>query len=388
MVPGCPRRSAAACSSRARPPRPAAGGSGSRSRAASSSSSTAGACPTIRRPMGPAPCLYWSSRWRPPRGPGPGGRDPYEPPAQPRARRRRATRGRPAARAGGRGLRQDARPHRADRLPDPGAGRRPAEDLRRDLHEQSGRRDALPRGGPAWRGSEGAVDRHLPFALGPAAAARSGAPRVRAELHHLRPGRLRIFHQAPAGAAGAIAQGEPPARDPRRDLERQEPHAARRGARRPGRKPPRARRRPDLRGARTGAPAGERHGLRRPAPPPARPVPGAPGATRLLAAAVRARAGGRVSGHERGAAEWLAGELSRRAAEADVPYEGMAILYRTNAQSRPLEEAFRFRGIPYRLVGAVSFYERREVKDVLAYLRLIANAADDEAFVRVVNVPR
>ena len=91
---------------------------------------------------------------------------------------------------------------------------------------------------------------------------------------------------------------------------------------------------------------------------------------------------------ERDEAEWLAGELARRAAEGDVPYEGMAILYRTNAQSRPLEEAFRFRGIPYRLVGAVSFYERREVKDVLAYLRLIANPADDEAFARIVNVPR
>src|SRR5262249_1719321 len=48
----------------------------------------------------------------------------------------------------------------------------------------------------------------------------------------------------------------------------------------------------------------------------------------------------------------------------------------------------RFRGIPYRLIGAISFYERREVKDVLAYLRLIANPADDEAFLRVVNVPR
>src|SRR5437667_8304009 len=91
---------------------------------------------------------------------------------------------------------------------------------------------------------------------------------------------------------------------------------------------------------------------------------------------------------ERDEAEWLAAELVRRSAEADVPYEGMAILYRTNAQSRPLEEAFRFRGIPYRLVGAVTFYERREVKDVLAYLRLIANPADDEAFVRIVNVPR
>src|SRR6266446_77849 len=91
---------------------------------------------------------------------------------------------------------------------------------------------------------------------------------------------------------------------------------------------------------------------------------------------------------ERDEAEWIAGELSRRAADSDVAYEGMAVLYRTNAQSRPFEEAFRFRGIPYRLVGAVSFYERREVKDVLAYLRLIANPADDEAFARIVNVPR
>src|SRR3989440_85548 len=91
---------------------------------------------------------------------------------------------------------------------------------------------------------------------------------------------------------------------------------------------------------------------------------------------------------ERDEAEWLAAELARRAAADDVPYEGRAVLSRTNARSRPLEEAFRFRGIPYRLVGAVSFYERREVKDVLAYLRLIANPADDQAFLRVVNVPR
>jgi len=91
---------------------------------------------------------------------------------------------------------------------------------------------------------------------------------------------------------------------------------------------------------------------------------------------------------ERDEAEWLASEYARVAVETEVPYEGLAILYRTNAQSRPLEEAFRFRGIPYRLVGAVSFYERREVRDVLAYLRLIANPADDEALARVVNVPR
>ncbi|MDP3911909.1 MAG: 3'-5' exonuclease, partial [Gemmatimonadales bacterium] len=91
---------------------------------------------------------------------------------------------------------------------------------------------------------------------------------------------------------------------------------------------------------------------------------------------------------ERDEAEWVAREFARRAAEGDVPYEAMAVMYRTNAQSRPLEEAFRFRGIPYRLIGAVSFYERREVRDLLAYLRMLANPADNEAFLRVVNVPR
>ncbi|HUL03076.1 MAG TPA: UvrD-helicase domain-containing protein [Gemmatimonadales bacterium] len=91
---------------------------------------------------------------------------------------------------------------------------------------------------------------------------------------------------------------------------------------------------------------------------------------------------------ERDEAQWLAGELARVASATDVPYEGMAVLYRTNAQSRPLEEAFRYRGVPYRLVGAVGFYERREVRDLLAYLRLIVNPADDEAFARIVNVPR
>jgi DNA helicase-2/ATP-dependent DNA helicase PcrA len=91
---------------------------------------------------------------------------------------------------------------------------------------------------------------------------------------------------------------------------------------------------------------------------------------------------------ERDEAEWISGELAGLAARSDLPYESMAILYRTNAQSRPLEEAFRMRGVPYRLVGAVSFYERREVKDLLAYLRLLANPADDEALARVLNVPR
>ena len=91
---------------------------------------------------------------------------------------------------------------------------------------------------------------------------------------------------------------------------------------------------------------------------------------------------------ERDEAEWLAAQFAQQAEQHDIGYEGMAVLYRTNSQSRPLEEAFRMRGVPYRLVGAISFYERREVKDLLAYLRLIANPADDQAFARVANVPR
>jgi len=91
---------------------------------------------------------------------------------------------------------------------------------------------------------------------------------------------------------------------------------------------------------------------------------------------------------ERDEAEWIAGELRRRAADGDWGYGEMAVLYRTNAQSRALEEAFRRSGLPYRIVGAISFYDRREVKDLLAYLRLVANPADNEAFLRAVQVPR
>ena len=91
---------------------------------------------------------------------------------------------------------------------------------------------------------------------------------------------------------------------------------------------------------------------------------------------------------ERDEAEWVARELERRSAAGDWLYVEMAVLYRTNAQSRAMEEAFRRAGIPYRLIGAISFYERREVKDLLAYLRLIANPADDEAFLRAIGVPR
>ncbi len=91
---------------------------------------------------------------------------------------------------------------------------------------------------------------------------------------------------------------------------------------------------------------------------------------------------------ERDEAEWVVRELERRSAAGDWSYTEMAVLYRTNAQSRALEEAFRRAGVPYRLIGAISFYERREVKDLLAYLRLTANPSDDEAFLRAVAVPR
>jgi DNA helicase-2/ATP-dependent DNA helicase PcrA len=91
---------------------------------------------------------------------------------------------------------------------------------------------------------------------------------------------------------------------------------------------------------------------------------------------------------ERDEAEWVVRELERRSAAGEWRYPDMAVLYRTNAQSRALEEAFRRAGIPYRLIGAISFYERREVKDLLAYLRVVANPSDDEAFLRAVGVPR
>ena len=91
---------------------------------------------------------------------------------------------------------------------------------------------------------------------------------------------------------------------------------------------------------------------------------------------------------ERDEAEWIVRELGTRRASGDFTPSQMAVLYRTNAQSRAMEEAFRRAGMTYRVVGSVSFYERREVKDLLAYLRLLVNPADDEAFLRAVGVPR
>ncbi|MCQ2126680.1 MAG: UvrD-helicase domain-containing protein [Bacteroidaceae bacterium] len=71
----------------------------------------------------------------------------------------------------------------------------------------------------------------------------------------------------------------------------------------------------------------------------------------------------------------------------DVPWREMAILYRTNAQSRPLEEALRKRGLPYKIYGSLSFYQRKEIKDVIAYFRMTVNPDDEEAFKRIINYP-
>ncbi len=91
---------------------------------------------------------------------------------------------------------------------------------------------------------------------------------------------------------------------------------------------------------------------------------------------------------DRDEAEWLVREFVARARAGVHTFGEMAVLLRTNAQTRAFEDELRRQAVPYRVVGAVSFYERREVKDLLAYLRLVANPDDDEAFRRAVAVPR
>ena len=80
-------------------------------------------------------------------------------------------------------------------------------------------------------------------------------------------------------------------------------------------------------------------------------------------------------------------EIKRIKRQDDCEYSDFAILYRTNAQSRSFEEEFRKQGIPYRIYGGLSFYQRKEIKDVIAYFRLVVNPDDEEAFKRIVNYP-
>ena len=94
-----------------------------------------------------------------------------------------------------------------------------------------------------------------------------------------------------------------------------------------------------------------------------------------------------TAGDERGEAYYIAQSIRRALDDGPCSPTDVAILYRTNAQSRVLEEHLRAARVPAKVVGAVSFFERKEVKDVIGYLRLLANPAADSAFERIVNVP-
>ena len=83
----------------------------------------------------------------------------------------------------------------------------------------------------------------------------------------------------------------------------------------------------------------------------------------------------------------VAKDVKRIKREDGCQYSDFAILYRTNAQSRSFEEEFRKQGIPYRIYGGLSFYQRKEIKDIIAYFRLVANPDDEEAIKRIINYP-
>ena len=85
---------------------------------------------------------------------------------------------------------------------------------------------------------------------------------------------------------------------------------------------------------------------------------------------------------------YIGGEIQRLHDEEGIPFNDMAILYRKNAQSRPFEEKFSFRGIPYRVLGGTRFYDRKEIKDVMSYMHLVENPSDDVAMARIINEPK
>ena len=97
---------------------------------------------------------------------------------------------------------------------------------------------------------------------------------------------------------------------------------------------------------------------------------------------------GYVADSEHDEAAFVAEEVDRLTDEGEATPGQVAVFYRTNAQSRVFEEVFIRAGLPYKVVGGVRFYERREVRDLLAYLRLIANPEDEMSLRRVMNVPR
>lgn len=95
-----------------------------------------------------------------------------------------------------------------------------------------------------------------------------------------------------------------------------------------------------------------------------------------------------LANDERDEAQYIASNITKLNTVYNVPYGDMAVLYRTNAQSRVIEEAFMKTGIAYTMVGGLKFYDRKEIKDILAYLRVIFNPADTVSLLRIINVPR
>ena len=94
-----------------------------------------------------------------------------------------------------------------------------------------------------------------------------------------------------------------------------------------------------------------------------------------------------MASDERDEGRWIAGQIEKRHGEG-LSYEQMAVFYRTNAQSRMLEDMFLRAGVPYRIVGGTRFFERKEIQDVMSYLTLAVNPADDMAATRVINEPK
>jgi DNA helicase-2/ATP-dependent DNA helicase PcrA len=91
---------------------------------------------------------------------------------------------------------------------------------------------------------------------------------------------------------------------------------------------------------------------------------------------------------ERDEASWVVDEIRRHKRENDYRYSDMAVFYRTNAQSRAIEEELHRRDVPYQVIGGAKFFDRREVKDLLAYLKAVVNPADEVSLKRIVNVPK
>ena len=96
---------------------------------------------------------------------------------------------------------------------------------------------------------------------------------------------------------------------------------------------------------------------------------------------------GYVADNEHDEARFIASEIDTLA-DRGVPYSDMAVMYRTNNASRALEDIFIRSGIPYKVVGGTRFYERREIRDIVAYLKVLENPDDTVSMRRIVNVPK